>query len=577
MLGIPRGPGASLNVFGQVGDIAAAGIAVAAIVVMAAFLARMRGRIRRHEDTLARARTALAAAEEVARTRTEQWKSIIASMPDGLSVIDQDLRLMEWNAHMPVFAGVPAEILRVGLDQMDILRAQALAGEFGPVDIEPEVRRRLERMRTGIATGTVERRRPNGMVLELRRNRLAGGGFVTLYTDITARRRAEDQLRQAQKMEAIGQLTGGVAHDFNNLLAVIIGNIELAQAAMQASNFVGAQQKMEDARGGAQRAATLTRRLVAFARRQTLDPRPTDVNRVVSGMSVLLQHSIGDVSLETVLAGDLWQTIIDPHQLESALLNLAINARDAMPDGGKLTVETANASLDETYAAAHEDVSPGQYVLVAVTDIGTGMSEEAVRRAFEPFFTTKEAGKGSGLGLSQVFGFIKQSNGHVKIYSEPGAGTTVKLYLPRCITGPAIAAETEAAPSATPHAGAGETVLVVEDDADVLAFARQALESLGYHVIAAQDPHAALAALAERPAIALLFTDIQLPELNGPELVAQARQRRPDLPVLYTTSFPSNAVVRRGVATGGARTIHKPFTLAELGAAVRVAMDTPRP
>ena len=371
---------------------------------------------------MAQAHTAIVAAEEAARAKAVQWKSIIASLPDGLSVIDSDLRLVEWNEHMPEFAGVPPDILRVGLDQEDILRAQAIAGEFGPVDVEQEVRRRLELLRAGTSAGTAERRRPGGMTMELRRNRLAGGGFVTLYTDITERRRAEDQLRQAQKMEAIGQLTGGVAHDFNNLLAVVMGNIELAQAALQASNLLGAQQKMVDAQGGAQRAAMLTRRLVAFARRQQLEPRPTDANKIVSGMSVLLRHSIGDVSLETVLAADLWQTIIDPHQLESALLNLAINGRDAMPGGGKLTIETANAYLDAAYAAANEDVSPGQYVLVAVSDVGAGMAEADAARAFEPFFTTKEVGRGSGLGLSQVFGFIKQSNGHVKIYSELGSG-----------------------------------------------------------------------------------------------------------------------------------------------------------
>jgi signal transduction histidine kinase len=557
----------------QIWHLSVEGILVATILVMAAFLVRSRRRVRRHEDALASAQTLIATAEDVARTKAAQWKSIIASMPDGISVVDSDLRLVEWNEHMPEFAGVPSEILRVGLDQEDILRAQATAGEFGPVAVEQEVQRRLERLRTGVSAGTAERKRPNGKTMEYRRNRLAGGGFVTLYTDITDRRRAEDQLRQAQKTEAIGQLTGGVAHDFNNLLAVIMGSIDLAQAALQASNFLGALQKMDDARGGAQRAAMLTQRLVAFARWQNLDPKPTDANKIVSGMSVLLRHSIGGISLETVLAGDLWQTNIDPNQLESALLNLAINARDAMPIGGKVTIETANAYLDEAYAGAHQDVSPGQYVLVAVSDAGTGMSEADVERAFEPFFTTKEVGKGSGLGLSQVFGFIKQSNGHVKIYSELGSGTTVKLYLPRCVTGPTIEAETEVAPPEAPRARHDETVLVVEDDADVLAYTMQALESLGYRVIATRDAQAALAALDTNPAITLLFTDIQLPGLNGPELVGAAHERHPDLPVLYTTSSPINAIVHRGELTSKAKTIHKPFALAELAAAVRGAVD----
>jgi signal transduction histidine kinase len=531
--------------------------------------------VRRHRAALVRAQTELGAALDARAAKAAQWQATLRGMPDGLMVLDADLRLVEWNQHFPDRVGVPAEILHEGMPIADILRAQALAGEFGPVDVEAEVRRRVADMQAGVSTGTIERRRPNGRTMELRRSPLAEGGLVTLYTDITDRRRAEDQLRQAQKMEAIGQLTGGIAHDFNNLLTVVMGNIEIAQNALQASNPLRAQSKLEEARAGAERGAILTRRLLAYSRRQTLEPQAVDVNKIVANMSELIRSSIGPLSLETVLAGELWDTIIDPNQLENALLNLAINARDAMPDGGKITLETANANLDAAYAAAHSEVSPGQYVLVAVSDGGVGMTPEAMERAFEPFFTTKGVGKGSGLGLSQVFGFIKQSNGHVKIYSEIGLGTTVKLYLPRFVI-PAVADETKPPPAQVLPARDHETVLVVEDDADVLAYTQESLEGLGYHVIAARDAQSALASLSTHPTIALLFTDVQLPELTGPDLAEEIERRRPGLPVLYTTAYPAMAVLHRGLLGKEVRTINKPFRLAELASAVRDAIDNPR-
>jgi signal transduction histidine kinase/ActR/RegA family two-component response regulator len=505
--------------------------------------------------------------------KAAQWQATLAGMPDGLMVLDPDLRLLEWNQHFPEFVGVPAEMLRVGMPLEDILRAQASAGEFGPVNVEAEVRRRIDLIKSGGSTGTIERKRPNGQILELRRNPLADGGFVTLYTDITVRRQAEDQLRQAQKMEALGHLTGGVAHDFNNLLTVILGNLELAQNALEASNPLRARHKIEDAQGGARRAAILTQRLLAFSRRQNLKPQPVDANRIVAGMSELIRHSLGAIQLETVLAGELWKAILDPNQLENVLLNLAINARDAMAEGGKVTIETANSHLDAAYAAAHEEVSPGQYVLIAVSDCGTGMSAVDAARAFEPFFTTKDVGKGSGLGLSQVFGFIKQSNGHVKLYSELGSGTTVKLYLPRLMTEQTVEAETAAAPLDIPRAKDQETIVVVEDDADVVAYTMEALESLGYLVIATKDASSALTTLDARPEIALLFTDIEMPGLNGPKLVQEARRRRPSLAALYMTGYPANAIVHRDLLEPDAKVVNKPFALAELAAAVRGAID----
>jgi signal transduction histidine kinase len=507
------------------------------------------------------------------RAAAAHWHATLAGMPDGLMVLDPDLRLVEWNQHFPEFVGVPAEMLWMGMSLGEILRAQAIAGEFGPVNVDHEVKRRIALIRSGGSTGTIERRRPNGQTLELRRSPLADGGFVTLYTDITVRRRAEDQLRQAQKMEAIGHLTGGLAHDFNNLLTVVLGNLELAQSALEASNPLRAQHKIEEAQGGARRAAILTQRLLAFSRRQNLEPRAIDANRIVSEMSELIRHSLGTIELETVLAGGLWKATLDSNQLENVLLNLAINARDAMPDGGKVTIETANTHLDAAYAAANDDVSPGQYVLVAVSDCGTGMSPSDAARAFEPFFTTKEIGKGSGLGLSQVFGFIKQSKGHVKIYSELGSGTTVKLYLPRLLTEPEAASETAARQVDLPRARDKEVIVVVEDDVDVLAYTMEALASLGYHVIATANASSALMTLDAHPEVTLVLTDVELPGMNGPELVQEALTRRPGLAVIYATAYTANAIVHRDVFKPEFMVMNKPFTLAQLAIAVRDAID----
>jgi signal transduction histidine kinase/ActR/RegA family two-component response regulator len=544
------------------------------VAVLTGLLWRERRAAHHWKQAALQCRASFAVLAEQAREQTTKMDAIINGMPDGIMVLDPGLKLVEWNARFPEFAGVPKELLRTGLDLADILRAQAAAGEFGPVDTEAEVARRLALLRSGGSTGAIERTRPDGGTLELRRSPMSGGGFITLYTDISKRRQAENQLRQAQKMEAVGHLTGGVAHDFNNLLMVVIGNLELAMQALETSDLLRAQRKIETAQGGAQRAAALTKRLLAFARRQSLEPQPVDANQVVSGMSEIIRHSIGGgIQLETVLAGGLWDAVVDPNQLENALLNLAINARDAMPGGGKVTIETANAHLDAAYAARHAEVTPGQYVLVAVSDGGTGMTPEEAARAFEPFYTTKDVGKGSGLGLSQVFGFIKQSNGHVKIYSEPGAGTTVKLYLPRLAAERPSVIETAAPRPALPRARDRECVLVVEDDADVLAISVDQLGTLGYHALGAKDAPSALVALEGRPDVQLLFTDVELPGLNGPELVQEALRRRPDLAVLYTTGYTANAVVHRGILDGEVRSINKPYDFAELAKTVREMLD----
>lgn len=396
-------------------------------------------------------------------------------------------------------------------------------------------------------------------------------GFVKLTRDITEKKAVEDQLRQAQKMEAIGQLTGGVAHDFNNLLTVIMGNLEslerLTPPGQPTHRLIAAALR------GASRAAILTDRLLVFSRRHPLSPKVLSVNKLVSGLSDLLRRTIGEAILvETVLAGGLWSTLADANQLENALLNLAVNARDAMPDGGKLTIETANSHLDEAYARMNEEVQPGQYVGVFVTDSGIGMSPETALQAFEPFFTTKEIGQGTGLGLSQVYGFIKQSGGHVRIYSEVGEGTTVKLYLPRYYPTDDIAdarSETCEAPR-----GRGELVLVVEDDPDVRDYTVEMVSGLGYSVLSAADGATALRLLYSNHEVSLLFTDVGLPGgMNGRQLADQALRRQPRLKVLYTTGYARNAIVHQGRLDPDIEVIFKPFGYSDLAIKIRRVLD----
>jgi signal transduction histidine kinase len=389
--------------------------------------------------------------------------------------------------------------------------------------------------------------------------------------EIVAREKAESQLRHLHKMESIGQLTGGIAHDFNNMLAIVIGSLDLAERRIGDPDR--ALKSIEHAREGAQRAATLTARLLAFSRQQPLAPLSLDANRLVAGMSDLLHRTLGEhISVETVLAGGLWNTFVDPGQLENALVNLAVNARDAMPDGGRLTIETANGHLDEAYAASRQEVAPGQYVVICVTDTGTGMSAEVTERAFDPFFTTKDVGKGTGLGLSQVFGFVKQSGGHIAIYSELGEGSTIKMYLPRHI-GPTAVKPAEAVVADMPHGRPDEVILVVEDEQRVRHFAVDALRELGYTTLSAANGADGLALLAQRPKLSLLFTDVVMPQMNGRKLADAAAELIPGLPVLYTTGYTRNAVVHNGTLDPGVALLPKPFTIAQLAFKVRAILD----
>lgn len=394
--------------------------------------------------------------------------------------------------------------------------------------------------------------------------------------NVSGRKAMEERLRHSAKMEAVGRLTAGIAHDFNNLLTVVLGNLENAQrqSALAETALLRA---LDNATRGARRAAGLTERLLAFARRKPLEPRVLDVNALVSGMSDLLQRTLGEeIKVRATLVPDIWPTEVDPTELEAAILNLAVNARDAMASGGELTIETANAELDAAYAATNSEVKAGNYVLVSVTDSGAGMTPAVLKQVFEPFFTTK-GGRGTGLGLSQVYGFVKQSGGHVKLYSEPGIGTTAKLYLPK-------AQETQRADDPQPanptsatdisRSRPGESILVVEDDGDVRNYAVNSLRELGYHVFEAIDAKSALQILEREADIRLLFTDLGLPGgVDGRALAERAQRIRPSLRVVITTAYAASVLIHDGRLDPGVDLLSKPFTFAALASRIRDVLD----
>jgi PAS domain S-box-containing protein len=401
-------------------------------------------------------------------------------------------------------------------------------------------------------------------------------GFAKITRDLTERRatqleleEAREQFFQAQKMEAVGQLTGGLAHDFNNMLTGISGSLELLRVRIAQGRLSDLDRYITSAQGATSRAAALTHRLLAFARRQTLDPKPTDANRLISTMEDLVQRTVGpQVKVESVLAIGLWLTLCDPNQLESALLNLCINARDAMPEGGQLTVETANTWLDER-GARERDMESGQYVAICVSDTGTGMSPDILARAFDPFYTTKPVGEGTGLGLSMVYGFARQSGGQVRLYSEIGNGTTVRLYLPR-YRGPAEIEEEAPRLEQAPRATAGETVLIVDDEPSVRMLVTDVLEELGYAAIEAADTISGMKVLRSDVRIDLLITDVGLPGgMNGRQMADAARETRPKLKVLFITGYAENAAIGNGRLEPGMHVLTKPFAMDNLASRIK--------
>jgi PAS domain S-box-containing protein len=499
----------------------------------------------------------------------EQQAQMLAQARDAIMVRSLDNRIEYWNRSAErLYGWTRDEVL--GASGQDRLCPD-------PAKFQAAMDLLLE---DGFWEGQLEVRRKDGVRLIVDANwtllRHEDGtprAVLAVNSDITERVALEGKLRQAQRMEAVGQLTGGIAHDFNNLLTVILGNAEmLVDSLGGGADGMSLKGMAEVVVSAAERGAALTGRLLAFSRRQALDPRTVDVNQLLASLVQMLRRALGgEVELVIMAAPGLWNALIDPPQLENAVLNLCINARDAMPSGGRLLIETENVTLDGDYALA-EEILPGEYVVVAVTDTGTGMPPEAVAQAFEPFFTTKEVGAGSGLGLSMVYGFVKQSNGHVKIYSELGHGTSVKMYIPRAIAPGARAARQ---PEADHLPGGQEHILLAEDDPLVRAHALRQLRELGYRVTVAADGAEALAALPERCDVDLLFTDVVMPGgMNGQELAREAVRRHPGLPVLFTSGYTENAIMQQGRLEPGVMLLQKPYRRRELAEKIRLALDT---
>jgi signal transduction histidine kinase len=505
-------------------------------------------------------------AEAAVRDAAAQLRLSFDSLSQGIAVFDNDLCLANWNQCLQSLLGLKPELLVRGASYAEIVHALRRENDF--LETPGEVAETITA--PGHAAPVVFRRQWEGdRSFELRRTLLPGGGFAITVTDITLQVRAEELQRNTQKMRALGELTGGVAHDFNNLLTVIGGNLDLLQHNQTLD--ADARRYVASALRGVSRGSSLTQHLLAFGRRSPLAPIPIDLNRLTSEMTNgMLRRALGErVDLKLVESAGLWPAYADPAQLENALLNLAINARDAMPDGGKLTIETANVTFDERYASENEEVTPGQYVMVAVSDTGSGMPPDVVARAFEPFYTTKEEGKGSGLGLAMVHGFAKQSRGHIKLYSEVGNGTTVKLYLPRSQHN---AVEQPQAPIHMPRGDA--TVLVVEDDPDVRRVAVAQLMDLGYRVFEAGDAEAGLKIFSARGDIDLLLTDVVLPgRLRGRELADLVRRVSPHTAILFMSGYTENAIVHDGKLDEGTLLLQKPFRREELAKKVALALN----
>lgn len=502
----------------------------------------------------------LAWASRRAAVSEQALQATLDSVREGVGAVDDRGCLRAWNNSLLAMLGVsgtnlwPGNPLPLGND----------ANQVGQRIRELEAAVRA----TGRPT-LVEHRGESGTSVEIFHNPVADGGYVLTLLDVTERRQVEEALRQSQKLESMGQMTGGIAHDFNNLLTIIIGSLGFLRRAVGHDDK--AQERVDMMNVAAERAARLTKQLLAFARRQPLQPEIVNLGQLMQEILPLMRRAVGEaVMVECVATGGLWNTIVDASEFQSVVLNLAINARDAMPEGGKLTVEMTNAALDDAYAARHAEVDPGQYVLFAITDTGKGMDEVTMARAVDPFFTTKAAGEGTGLGLPQVYGFVKQSGGHLKIYSEVGEGTTVKLYLPRNFGEETAQPGRVAALAVT----GTETVLVVDDDEIVRATVASMLEDLGYTVVVASGGREALAVLKQRGNVDLLFTDVVMPgAISGRQLAERAVEIVPKLRVLFTSGYTENAIVHNGRLDAGVELLSKPYGREQLAAKVRRVLD----
>jgi signal transduction histidine kinase len=470
--------------------------------------------------------------------------------------------LVAWVEHQPPWSDLPFLMLTSDREAPSIVRQREhLIGQLRNVALIERPVQPLTLV-SAVRSALRARRRQYQVRSYILERQQAEDGLERRVEERTAELRvSEETLRQSQKMEAVGQLTGGIAHDFNNLLAGISGSLELLQTRMAQGRLTDLDRYINTAQGCSRRAAALTHRLLAFSRRQTLDPKPTNVNGLISGVEELIRRTVGpEITVEVVGAAGLWAVLVDPHQLENALLNLCINARDAMPGGGRITIETGNRWLDERIAR-ERDTTPGQYISLSVTDTGSGMSPEVVARAFDPFFTTKPVGEGTGLGLSMIYGFVRQSAGQVRIYSEIGQGTTLCLYLPRHY-GEAEEADILADLSKAPRAEQGQTVLVVDDEPSVRMLVTEVLEDLGYLAIEAADGPSAVRVLQSDVRLDLLVTDVGLPGgMNGRQVAEAGRSARPTLKVLFITGYAENAVLGNGYLDPGTQVMTKPFAM----------------
>ena len=506
---------------------------------------------------LVRNNLSLAAAEKARANEAAILQATIDTVRDGIAYFTSDGLLCAFNSNFFKLLDLPGRLARLQETSLKDLQAVE-AGRPQPILAPPlEGQGSLDTQHISWADRE----------LDIYRALVPTGGFLIAVSDITARMRAESMVRQSQKMEAIGHLTGGVAHDFNNLLQIISANLDLAVASGETKGSALLGQRLQNAMGAVARGSRLTGQLLAFARRQALDPRSVDLGRVIRDMTDMLRRTLGEqIEVEAVIAGGLWNTLVDPTQVENAILNLAINARDAMPEGGKLTLEAANAYLDDAYAATHTEVLPGQYVMLAVSDTGAGMTPDVMNRVFEPFFTTKPEGKGTGLGLAQAYGFVKQSGGHIKIYSEVGEGTTVKIYLPRTRR----AQDLLGALRQQPVQGGSERILVVEDDEGVRAAVVDMLTDLGYRVLKAENAEAALKLFEDGAKLDLIFTDVVMPgAVSTREMARRAQELQPGIKILYTSGYTQNAIVHNGRLDDDAFLLSKPYRKDELARKLR--------
>ena len=504
------------------------------------------------------------AADEELRASEERFRLLVQSVTDyAIYMLDPKGNVSSWNPGAERFKGyAAAEIMGAHFSRFYTEEDQA--AETPRIALETAEREGRFEAEGWRVRKDGSRFWASVIIDPIRNDRDELVGFAKVTRDLTEKRAIEEQLRQSQKMEAVGQLTGGLAHDFNNLLTGISGSLELLQVRLAQGRTGEIDRYVLAAQGAVKRASTLTHRLLAFSRRQTLDPQPTNVNRLLGALEELIRRTVGPaITLDVVGTSGLWPTLVDPNQLENAVLNLCINARDAMPEGGTLTIETANKWIDERAARKH-DLPPGQYVSVCVTDTGTGMTPDVVARAFEPFFTTKPLGDGTGLGLSMIYGFARQSGGQVRIYSEVGQGTTMCIYLPR--HGEAGTIDEDVAALGLPEPmGDGEVVLMIDDEPTIRMLIAEVLSDAGYGVIEAADGPAGLRVIESNARIDLLITDVGLPAgMNGRQVADAARVVRPDLKVLFITGYAENAVVGGGRLDKGMYVMSKPFQMEQL-------------